>query len=41
MIGDLLARRDPQAADGLSLLRIAYNHLKAYEARTAREHAAA
>ena len=41
VIGDLLARRDPQAADTLSLLRIAYNHLKAYEVRTAREHAAA
>jgi len=41
VIGDLLARRDPQAADALSLLRIAYNHLKAYEVRTAREHAAA
>ncbi|KVN47708.1 2-dehydropantoate 2-reductase [Burkholderia territorii] len=41
VIGDLLARRDPQAADALSLLRIAYNHLKAYEVRVARESAAA
>ncbi|KVL38739.1 2-dehydropantoate 2-reductase [Burkholderia territorii] len=41
VIGDLLARRDPQASDALSLLRIAYNHLKAYEVRVARESAAA
>ncbi|KVQ65604.1 2-dehydropantoate 2-reductase [Burkholderia territorii] len=41
VIGDLLARRDPQAADALSLLRIAYNHLKAYEVRVARESATA
>ncbi|NIF43568.1 ketopantoate reductase family protein, partial [Burkholderia sp. Tr-862] len=41
VIGDLLARRDPQAADALSLLRIAYNHLKTYEVRVARESAAA
>ncbi|KVL52567.1 2-dehydropantoate 2-reductase [Burkholderia territorii] len=41
VIGDLLARRDPQAADAPSLLRIAYNHLKAYEVRVARESAAA
>ncbi|KWA00195.1 2-dehydropantoate 2-reductase [Burkholderia territorii] len=41
VIGDLLARRDPQAVDALSLLRIAYNHLKAYEVRVARESATA
>lgn len=41
VIGDLLARRDPQATDALSLLRIAYNHLKTYEVRTAREGAPA
>jgi 2-dehydropantoate 2-reductase len=41
VIGDLLARRDPDAGDALSLLRIAYNHLKTYEARVARERAAA
>lgn len=41
VIGDLLARRDPHAADTLSLLRVAYNHLKTYEVRIARERAAA
>ncbi|MBF5009973.1 2-dehydropantoate 2-reductase [Burkholderia pseudomultivorans] len=41
VIGDLLARRDPRAGDTLSLLRIAYNHLKTYETRVARESSAA
>ncbi|WP_186201172.1 ketopantoate reductase family protein [Burkholderia gladioli] len=41
VIGDLLARA-PADVDGQpSLLRIAYNHLKAYEARLARETASA
>ncbi|WP_246794740.1 2-dehydropantoate 2-reductase [Burkholderia perseverans] len=39
VIGDLLARAPAAApgAAGLPLLRVAYNHLKAYEARIARE----
>jgi 2-dehydropantoate 2-reductase len=40
VIGDLLARADA-ADDRLSLLRIAYTHLKTYEARAAREAAQA
>lgn len=41
IVGDLL-RRDPAgSADGSPLLRIAYTHLKAYEARRARENAPA
>ncbi|MGH8780054.1 2-dehydropantoate 2-reductase [Paraburkholderia sp.] len=37
ILGDLIARGgDPQNGGTLSLLRIAYNHLKAYEARQAR-----
>jgi len=34
ILGDLIAR-DPKAAPGVSLLRVAYAHLKAYEARRA------
>ncbi|MFA8390962.1 2-dehydropantoate 2-reductase [Burkholderia ubonensis] len=39
VIGDLLARGGdaPAANAGISLLRVAYNHLKTYEARSARE----
>lgn len=40
VIGDLLARA-PEGDGGLKLLRVAYNHLKTYEARAAREDAAA
>ncbi|WDD91634.1 2-dehydropantoate 2-reductase [Burkholderia sp. FERM BP-3421] len=40
VIGDLLARAG-EAGAGLSPLRIAYNHLKTYEARSAREAASA
>ncbi len=40
VIGDLLARA-PEGKGELSLLRVAYNHLKAYEVRLARETASA
>ena len=37
IVGDLIARGGEAQKDGvLSLLRIAYSHLKAYEARLAR-----
>ncbi|MBN3766405.1 2-dehydropantoate 2-reductase [Burkholderia sp. Ac-20365] len=40
IVGDLIARGgDAQNADALTLLRIAYSHLKAYEARLARQSA--
>jgi 2-dehydropantoate 2-reductase len=39
VIGDLIRRAGAQLPKA-ALLRIAYTHLKAYEARRAREHAA-
>jgi 2-dehydropantoate 2-reductase len=39
VIGDLIRRAGAQLPKA-ALLRIAYKHLKAYEARRAREHAA-
>jgi 2-dehydropantoate 2-reductase len=36
ILGDLL-RRQPRAGNERSLLRLAYTHLKAYEARQSRE----
>jgi 2-dehydropantoate 2-reductase len=39
VIGDLISRAAAPLPD-TALLRIAYTHLKAYEARRAREHAA-
>lgn len=37
ILGDMLARRGPAATPDLSLLRLAYLHLKSYEQRQARE----
>jgi 2-dehydropantoate 2-reductase len=41
IVGDLLRRSTAQPPNDRSLLRIAYAHLKAYEARRKRENAAA
>jgi 2-dehydropantoate 2-reductase len=40
IVGDLLRRSTTQPPNDRSLLRIAYAHLKAYEARRKRENAA-
>jgi 2-dehydropantoate 2-reductase len=41
IVGDLLRRSTAQSSQDRSLLRIAYAHLKAYEARRKREQVAA